>query len=138
MKRFSLCLLRVTIGLLMVIWGLDKFANPDHGAAVAERFYFGLFGWRLLFPVFGGAQILLGLLVMGGLLRRWTYPVLAAITGMTLLGVWRSVLDPWGWYLDGTNVLFYPSTIIFAGVLVLLAFREDDRWVIGAARSDGA
>lgn len=43
------------------------------------------------------------------------------ITGVTLAGVWRSIVDPWGWYLTGTNALFYPSVVIFAGVLVLLA-----------------
>jgi hypothetical protein len=38
--------------------------------------------------------------------------------------VWRSIVDPWGWYLTGTNALFFPSLIIFAGAVVLLAFRE--------------
>lgn len=53
--------------------------------------------------------------------------MLAAITGLTLIGVWRSIVDPWGWYLDGTNALFFPSLIVFAATLVLLAFRDEDR-----------
>ena len=30
------------LGLLMLVWGADKFANPEHGMRVAEHFYFGL------------------------------------------------------------------------------------------------
>lgn len=122
-------LLRVSIGYLLVIWGVDKLVNPAHGTAVSQHFYFGLFGWPGLMNAFGVAEALLGVLVIVGVWRRYTYPLVAAITGMTLVGVWRSILDPWGWYLSGANALFYPSLIIFAGVLVLLAdeWRESER-----------
>ena len=130
-RAIALLALRASIGLLMVVWGADKLANPAHGIGVAEHFYFGLPLAAAVMPVLGGAQIALGLLVIAGVLRRAAYPALAAVTGVTLLGVWRSVVDPWGWFLQGTNALFFPSLIIFAGVLVLLAFRDDDRWVLG-------
>ncbi len=91
----------------MLVWGVDKLANPSHGMAVADGFYFGLFGGRALMPVLGIAQLVLGLLVILGLARRDVYIALAAVTGVTLIGVWRSVLDPWGWYLERTNALFF-------------------------------
>lgn len=40
-------------------------------------------------------------------------------------------MDPWGWWLGGANVLFYPSLVVFAGSLVLWAFRDEDRLVVG-------
>jgi len=135
-KVYALLFLRLSLGLLMLVWGADKFANPSHGVAVADGFYFGLFGTRELMPVLGFAQLVLGILVMLGLARRYVYVTLAIVTGVTLIGVWRSVLDPWGWYLGRTNALFFPSLIIFAGVLVLLAFRDEDRLVVGRRRSD--
>lgn len=125
-QAISLLTLRVSLGALMLVWGLDKFANPDHGVAVAGRFYFGLLDSAAMMPVLGALQIALGLLVVVGLARRYAYPVLAAVTGMTLIGVWRSIVDPWGWIFEGTNALFFPSLIIFAGVLVLIAFRDAD------------
>ena len=97
---------------------------------VARHFYFGLPPGRAVMPVLGAAQLALGLLVTAGVARRAAYPALVAVTGVTLLGVWRSVIDPWGWWLEGTNALFFPSLIIFAGALVLLAFRDDDRLVL--------
>ncbi len=130
-QALSLLALRVSLGALMLVWGLDKFANPQHGVAVAGRFYFGLLDSAAMMPVLGAAQIALGLLVVVGLARRYAYPVLAGVTGLTLLGVWRSVVDPWGWIFERTNALFFPSLIIFAGVLVLIAFRDADALHLG-------
>ena len=130
MKTASLLLLRVATGLLMVVWGVDKLINPAHGAAVAERFYLGILAIESVMPVLGSLQIVLGLLVVAGLARRFAYPALAMITGATLLGVWRSILDPLGIVFERTNLLFYPSVIVFAGVLVLMAFRQDDVWAL--------
>ena len=124
-QSIALLALRASLGLLMIVWGADKLANPAHGVRVAEHFYFGLLGARALMPVLGGLQIALGVAVAAG--HRPTarcIPSLLAVTGLTLAGVWRSVLDPWGWYLSGTNALFFPSLIVFAGALVVWAFRD--------------
>ncbi len=126
MKHWSLLFLRITIGTLLVWWGLDKLVQVDHGLQVAQAFYFGIGASRPFLLVFGVFETALGLLVLVGLGRRWTYPALLLITGATLIGVWRSVVDPWGWVLEGSNVLFYPSVVIFAASLVLYAFRDAD------------
>ena len=135
MKKGALLFLRLSIAYLLVIWGADKLVNPEHGLAVSQGFYSGLFGGRGLMPVYGGIQIALGVLLALGVARRFLYPAVAAITGTTLLGVWRSVVDPWGWYLEGANVLFYPSAIIFAAVLALWALRDEDRLALETARA---
>jgi uncharacterized membrane protein YphA (DoxX/SURF4 family) len=134
-RALALLALRLSLGWLMLVWGSDKLANPDHGVRVARRFYFGLFDAAAWMAPLGVAQLVLGVLVLAGIARRAAYPVLAAVTGITLLGVWRSIVDPWGWYLKGGNALFFPSLIIFAGVLVLIAFRDDDHLVLGARAS---
>jgi uncharacterized membrane protein YphA (DoxX/SURF4 family) len=137
-KTKSLLLLRISLGLLMLIWGVDKLVNVKHGLTVSDKFYLGAFNSTVLLQAFGVAQMALGVLIVLGLGRRFAYPALLAITGVTLLGVWRSVVDPWGWYLKGANVLFYPSLIIFATSLVLWAFRDEDRLVVGGPSSRGS
>lgn len=127
MQEKSLLLLRISLGLLLVIWGIDKLVDVEHGLQVSEHFYFGAFSQALLLQAFGVLEIAAGLLIVLGVARRWVYPILLAITGITMLGVWKSVVDPWGWWLEGANVLFYPSLIIFAASLVLWAFRNEDR-----------
>jgi len=79
--------------------------------------------------------------MLAGAFRRFTYPALLIITGSTLLGVWRSIIDPWGWYLEGSNVLFFPSLIIFAAALVLYGFRVEDALAVdrrGASQQSAA
>ena len=128
MKAWSLLVLRVSLGLLMLIWGIDKLVNVEHGMLVSERFYLGAFSMPALLQGFGAVQMVLGCFIVLGLFGRWMYPVLITITAVTLLAVWRSIVDPWGWYLEGANALFFPSLIIFAGALVLLAFRDLDTY----------
>jgi uncharacterized membrane protein YphA (DoxX/SURF4 family) len=123
------------LGFFLVVWGLDKLVDVKHGIGVSDWLYFGLFSNQLLLQAYGILEIVVGLLIVLGVARRFTYPILLAITGMTLLGVWKSIIDPWGWWLEGTEALFYPSIIIFAASLVLWAFREEDRLVIKWGRA---
>ncbi|MBA3405685.1 MAG: DoxX family membrane protein, partial [Gemmatimonadaceae bacterium] len=92
-RGVTLLFLRISLGLLMIIWGADKLVNPAHGIVVAERFYFGLMSSASFMPALGIAEILLGLMVIAGILRQYSYVLLAIVTGITLVGVWRSVLD---------------------------------------------
>lgn len=130
MRAYSLLLLRISLGLLMVIWGVDKLANVDHAIAVSEHFYLGLMSAPIMWNIFGCLQTLLGVAVILGLWRKFAYPAQAVISGVTMLGVWKSIVDPWGWMLEGSNVLFYPSLIVFASCLVLWAFRSEDHLVL--------
>jgi len=126
MSGAARAMLRVSIGYLLVIWGVDKLVNPAHGLAVSDHFYLGALTFPGLMPVFGVAELILGGLVIVGVRRRYTYPVVVIIAAITAAGVWRSIADPWGWYLQGANALFYPSLIILAASLVLLAEEWQD------------
>jgi putative oxidoreductase len=44
-------------------------------------------------------------------------------------------VDPWGWYLEGANALFFPSLVIFAGAVVLIGFREFEIYPLDARNS---
>lgn len=132
MKTFSLLLLRISLGWLMVVWGVDKLTNPDHGQAVAESFYLGIGSGATFLTLAGSVQVSLGLLVVVGWLRRFTWPVLALVNGITLLAVWKSVVDPWGFVLEGGNLVFYSSAVIFAGILVGWSHMDDDELALDA------
>jgi uncharacterized membrane protein YphA (DoxX/SURF4 family) len=136
-KAWSMLVLRISLGLLMLIWGVDKLVNVEHGMLVSERFYLGAFSMPALLQAFGVAQMTLGAFIVLGLFGRYLYPVLVVITGVTLLAVWRSIIDPWGWYLEGANALFFPSLVIFAGALVLMGFREFDAYSLDARSTAG-
>ena len=132
MKRWGLFLLRVTTGWLLVMWGLDKLVNVEHGQAVAEAFYLGIGTQAIVLNALGVLQIILGALVVLGLWRRRAYPVAFIVLLITALGVWRSIIDPWGWVLEGSQVLFYPSAIIAAGALLLWGTIDEDEMTLDA------
>lgn len=134
MKAWTLLLLRVSLGWLLIIWGADKLVNTEHGMAVANTFYFGLQAIESILQIFGIFQILIGLLVVVGFARLWVYPLQLLLNAASLIAVRQSVIDPWGWFFEGSNVLFYPSLVIFAGSLLLMAFREQDRLSLDARR----
>lgn len=126
MKAGSLLALRVSLGWLNVIWGVDKLTNVEHSRNVAEAYYLGLGTGVSFLTVAGVLQIALGLLVVVGLFRRVTWPLIALVNGATLLAVWKSIVDPWGFVLDGGNLVFYSSAVIFAGILVGWSHMDDD------------
>jgi len=132
MKRWGLLLLRVSTGWLLVMWGLDKFVNVEHGQRVAESFYLGIGSQAVVQNVFGGLEMILGLLVVFGLWRKRAYPVMFVVLLITALAVWKSILDPWGFVLDGSQVLFYPSIIVLAGAMVLWGTMDQDELTVDA------
>lgn len=134
MKAWTLAGLRVTLGWLMLLWGIDKITNVEHAIRVSEAFYGGLLSGPTLWQALGVAQVALGLLIVVGLFRRFTYPVLLAITGVTLLAVWKSILDPFGFVVEGGNILFFPSSTIFLAGLAVMAFREEDALSLDVVR----
>ncbi|PKM28675.1 MAG: hypothetical protein CVV07_13535 [Gammaproteobacteria bacterium HGW-Gammaproteobacteria-11] len=134
MQSWTLLFLRISLGWLLVIWGADKIINIEHGIAVANKFYFGFLASPALLPIAGIAQVAVGLAVVLGLFWRWAYPVQLILNAASLLAVATSVIDPWGWFIEGTNALFYPSLIIFAGSLVVMAFRDQDRLALDHLR----
>jgi len=129
-------LLRVSMGWLMVIWGLDKIVNVDHAVRVADHFYLGFGAQDLFLNAFGVAQTVLGLLVVVGLWRRRTYPLLFLITLVTAFGVWQSIIDPWSWVMEGGNVLFYPSLIVLAAAIVLWGRIDQDSMALDARKAN--
>jgi len=138
MQALSLLTLRVSIALLVLIWGLDKIVDPAHAVRVSDAFYFGALSLPALLPVVGGLQVIVALLALVGLFRRWVDPVILLINLGSLLSVWRSILDPWGWWMEGTNALFFPSLTVAAGCLVLLALRDQEAWVLDRRRQGTA
>ncbi len=130
MKALTLLFLRVSTGLLCVIWGLIRIGKPSIGAMVNGKYYGGILSGETAQYVWGGFLLAVGLLVILGLFRRYAYPLQAAILCVGALGIWKYLIDPLGlWLLNekSAQVLFFPSLGMAAATLVLIAFRKDDR-----------
>lgn len=130
-KAASLLLLRIGTGLLLVVWGALRVVSPATGPGLANKYYGGFLDLQGIQLGFGAAEIIVGLLVVLGLFRRISYGLQVAILVPGAIMLWRYLLDPLGMYLldkDSSQILFFPSITIAAATLVLLAFRDEDRW----------
>jgi len=137
MKRWSLFLLRLSIGLLVFWWGLDKVTDVEHAVGVSDAFYSGLLSSPAVMPILGVLQMLVGAAYVAGFQRAWVNWVVLLINTGSMVGVWRSIVDPFGHFMDGTNALFFPSLTVFAGCLVLIAFRDEEEVVLDRRSAAG-
>lgn len=127
MKSISLLLLRVSTGIYLVLWGLLKIIATDKAAGVSQKYYAGLLDGQVLNYVLGGAQVLLGLLVIVGLFRTIIYAAQAAWYLAGLLPILFYILDPFAMYLvDTPKLTFFPSTTLLFASLIMIAFKEYD------------
>ena len=127
----SLSLLRIGTGLLLILWGSLRVMSPAAGPGLASKYYSGFLNVQSLQIGYGAAEVLIGLLVVGGLFRRVSYLLQALILIPGAISLWRYLLDPLGLYLldkKDSQILFFPSITIAAATLVLLAFLDEDRW----------
>jgi hypothetical protein len=77
--------------------------------------------------------VALGLFVCLGLFRRIVYPAQAILLVLAMLTLGRYLLDPFGlWLLDpeDSQILFFPSITLAAAAIVLVAFRDCDRYAL--------
>lgn len=143
-RAMSLLLLRIGTGFLLILWGSLRVISPGAGPGLATKYYGGFLDLQSLQVAFGVVEALIGLLVVLGLFRRVSYLLQALILVPGALVLWRYLLDPLGLYLldkESSQILFFPSIAVAAATLVLLAFRDEDRWSLDhklAARKPAA
>ncbi len=117
----SLLLLRLSLGLVMMVWAFDKMLNPGHGAAVLEGFY-GLAGvGEQVIRIIGAAQGVIVLAFLLGVAKTWTYAAVLLMHAVTTLVSWSAYLEP----LE--NILFYSAWPMLAGLITLFLLRGEDR-----------
>ena len=115
-----LFLLRVGVFIVMFMWTLDKFVNPDHAAQV-YAFFFGIGGLEAtIFYVIGGFELLVILAFVAGLFRRFTYGIVLLLHTVSTLAAWRLYLDPF------SNLLFFAAWPMLAACVTLYLLRDLD------------
>lgn len=134
-RALSLLFLRLSTGMLCVIWGLIRIGEPKAGMGVNSKYYGGILASETAQYVWGAFLLIVGALTILGLFRKYAYPLQAAILCVGALAIWKYLLDPLGLYLldrESSQVLFFPSLGMAAATLVLIAFRSDDAYALDA------
>jgi len=135
MKQLSLLLLRISTGIYLVFWGIIKLESQDVAVSISNKYYAGLLNADLVNYGLGGLQILVGVLVVIGLFRGFSYLAQAAWYLLGLIPIIPYILDPFGVYLvESARLTFFPSTTLLFASMILIAFKEYDSMSLDARR----
>lgn len=138
MRALSLLFLRLSTGMILVLWGLVRVGSVETAQKLSDKYYWGLLNGDLLHTTFGVIEVAFGVLVMLGVWRKIIYPLQAIVYGVGLLAVFQYILDPFALYLvvgAKSSILFFPSTTLFFATLVMLAFKDDDLLSVDVKRA---
>lgn len=119
----ALLVLRITLGLFLLQWGVEKFVVPENTVAIWSYFY-GLDISQTLGYVFGAVEIAIAGCLFLGLLRTVAYGAALALHAVSVLVSWRQLLDPWG---DAANHLFIAGVPVLGALIALFLLRHWDR-----------
>ena len=126
----SLLLLRLSLGLVMMVWAFDKILNPEHGAAVLESFY-GMPGTgEQTIRTIGIAQALIVVGFLLGVAKAWTYGAVLLMHAVTTFVSFSAYLEPL------KNILFFSAWPMLAGLVTLFLLRAEDRIASVGPRAD--
>jgi putative oxidoreductase len=122
----TLLVLRLTLGLFLLQWGVEKFVVPQSAVAIWGHFY-GVNLPQLLGYVFGVIEIAIAVCLFLGAFRTVAYGAAFLLHAVTVAVSWRQLLDPWG---DPVNHLFIASIPVLGALLALFLLRHWDRGVL--------
>jgi len=117
----SLLALRVTVFVVMIMWTLDKFVNPDHASRVFAGFY-GVAGLDAvaLYSI-AAVQLVIVLAFVTGAFRRLSYALVLLLHAVSTLASWPKYVAPWD------NLLFFAAWPMLGACLALYWLRDYDR-----------
>ena len=119
----ALLVLRVTLGIFLLQWGVEKFVMPQSNVAIWGHFY-GLNISQTLGYAFGVLEIAIALCLFLGVFRTIAYGAAAALHAVSVVVSWRYLLDPWG---TEVNHLFIASVPVLGSLVALFLLRHWDR-----------
>lgn len=121
----ALLVSRLTLGIFLAQWGIEKFVVPSNTPAIWGYFY-GLSVPQATAYVFGAAELAIAACLILGIYRTIAYGAAMAIHAVSVIVSWRQLIDPWG---TDTNHLFIAGLPVLGAFVALFLLRNWDRGV---------
>jgi putative oxidoreductase len=118
----ALLVLRITLGLFLLQWGIEKLVVPQNTVTIWSYFY-GLDISQALSYLFGAVEIAIAACLFLGAFRTVAYGAALVLHAVSVLVSWRQLLDPWG---DPANHLFIAGVPVLGALIVLFLLRHWD------------
>ncbi|MGH6873414.1 MAG: DoxX family protein [Aestuariivirgaceae bacterium] len=127
----ALLVLRATLGIFLLQWGVEKFVVPENTPAIWNYFY-GLTLPQAAAYFFGVVEIALAVCLLLGVFRTIAYAAAMLLHAVSVLVSWRQLADPWA---DPVNHLFIAGIPVLGAFIALFLLRSFDRGVLDRAAS---
>jgi uncharacterized membrane protein YphA (DoxX/SURF4 family) len=122
----ALLVLRITLGLFLLQWGVEKFLVPENTVAIWGYFY-GLDVSQTVGYLFGAVEIAIAVCMFLGLARTVAYGAAVVLHAISVVVSWRQLIDPWG---DAANHLFIAGVPVLGALIALFLLRHWDRGIL--------
>jgi putative oxidoreductase len=119
----ALLVLRLTLGVFLLQWGVEKFVVPGNTPAIWGHFY-GVSLPQATAYLFGAVEIAIAVCLFLGLWRTVSYGAATLLHAVTVIVSWRQLVDPWA---DPVSHLFIASVPVLGGFVALFLLRHWDR-----------
>ncbi len=124
----ALLILRLSLGVFLLLWALEKFILPQTTAEIWASFYKIPISGAIV-TILAILQTLLAIAFIVGFLRSITYGIALGINAVTFISTWQQLLDPWGLATgESVNHLFLAGIPVLAGFIALYILHPWDRW----------
>jgi putative oxidoreductase len=124
----ALLILRVSLGLFLLQWGVEKFVMPGNTPAIWGYFYgISIPEWSAY--VFGAVEIAMAVCFFLGLFPAIAYAAGALLHAVSVIVSWQPLLHP---FADPVNHLFVASIPVLGAFVALFMLRAWDRPLFGA------
>jgi putative oxidoreductase len=122
----ALLVLRITLGLFLLQWGVEKFVVPENTVGI-WKFFYGLEISPTLGQLFGVIEIAIAACLFLGMFRTVTYGAALILHAVSIIVSWRQLIDPWS---DPANHLFIAGVPVLGALIALFLLRHWDRGVL--------
>ncbi|MGC3875057.1 DoxX family membrane protein [Halomonas sp. GXIMD04776] len=123
----ALLVLRITLGVFLLQWGVEKFVVPQNTTAIWGYFY-GLNVSEPLGYLFGAVEIAIAICLFIGRFKTIAYGAALGLHAVSVIVSWRLLLDPWG---NSTNHLFIAGVPVLGAFIALFLLRHWDHGLAG-------
>ncbi|MFW6079911.1 MAG: DoxX family protein [Gemmatimonadota bacterium] len=139
LSRWTMPILRISMGVFLVTWGVDKLIATEGAEGIFSNFY-GVDAGALLVQVAGVLEIGLGVALAVGLFRVGMAWIALIVNAVSTFASWRQILDPWGvlGIGPGGSHLFLASIVIMAANVVLVLNAADETATLDARLRRGS
>src|SRR2546422_7386100 len=123
----ALLVLRVTVFLVMLVWTLDKFVEPQHASKIMEHFYFIKGVSDSMIYIIGALELTMLVGFVAGFAKKWTYGLVLLSHAVSTLSSYNQYVHP----LVAPNILFFAAWPMLGACFALYYLRDlDTLWIV--------